>query len=252
MTFLSADEVRRLEPAVSPAVVGALHFPRSSWVDNVELVRALVRAGERRGVRYITGQAVDALVRAGDRVTGVRAGELGVVEAAVVVLTAGAWSGGITGVPAELRVRPVKGQIVAFDNAAALVRHVIFRDDVYLVPRLSGECLFGATVEDGVADRAVTVDGMAWLMEELTRTAPGVGRHRFLRAWAGLRPATEDGVPVIGPWPGLSGLVVATGHYRNGILMTPVTARIVCEYVTQGRASLPVAAVLPDRLLRGR
>jgi glycine oxidase len=132
------------------------------------------------------------------------------------------------------------------------VRHVIFRDDGYLVPRLSGECLFGATVEDGVADRDVTLDGMAWLMEELFNTAPGVGRLRFLRAWAGLRPATEDGLPVVGPWPGLPGLLVATGHYRNGIALTPVTARIIRDYVTEGKSPLLVAALRPDRLLRGR
>jgi glycine oxidase len=154
--------------------------------------------------------------------------------------------------PAELRVRPVKGQILAFDNRDALVRHVIFRDDVYVVPRLSGECLFGATVEDGVADRDVTVDGLAWLVAQLSATAPGVGQHRFVRAWAGLRPAAADGLPVVGPWPGLPGLLVATGHYRNGIALTPVTARIVRDYVVDGRSALPIAAIAPDRLVPRR
>ena len=249
-TFVSADDLRRLEPAVSLAALGALHLPRSSWVDNVRLVRALVRAGERRGVRYVLGAPVEALVRSGDRVTGVHAGTLGVIDTPVVILAAGAWSGAIGGAPAGLTVRPVKGQILAFDNAPALVRHVVFREDVYLVPRLSGECLFGATIEDGVADRDVTLEGLGWLLGEAFRTAPGLGSLRFLRAWAGLRPATEDGLPVVGPWPGTSGLVVATGHYRNGILLTPVTARIIRDYVVEGRSSLPGAALLPDRLVR--
>ena len=249
-SFVSADELRRLEPAVSPAALGALHLPRSSWVDNVRLVRGLVRAGERRGVRYVLGEPVDALVRAGDRVTGVRAGTLGVVETGLVVLAAGAWSGAIDGAPAGLAVRPVKGQILAFANPPPLVQHVLFRDDVYLVPRLSGECLFGATVEDGVADRDVTLEGLGWLLEEAFRTAPGLAGLRFLRAWAGLRPATEDGLPVVGPWPGAPGLLVATGHYRNGILMTPVTAQIIREYAVRGRSSLPAEALLPDRLAR--
>jgi glycine oxidase len=243
--FVSVDDLRRLEPAVSPAAFGALHLPRSSWVDNVALVRALVRAGERRGVRYTVGQPVEALVRTGDRVTGVRAGALGVIEAPVVIVAAGAWSGAIEGAPTGLSVRPVKGQILAFDNASGLVRHVIFREDVYLVPRLSGECLFGATVEDGVADRHVTAEGLAWLLEEALRTAPGLGGVRFLRAWAGLRPATEDGLPVVGPWPGVPGLLVATGHYRNGITWTPVTAQIIRDYVIDGQCPLPVAALLP-------
>ena len=92
-TFLSAGDLRRLEPAVSPAALGALHLPHSSWVDNVQLVRALVRAGERRGVRYLVGQPVEALIRSGERVTGVRVGSLGAIEAAVVIVAAGAWSG---------------------------------------------------------------------------------------------------------------------------------------------------------------
>jgi glycine oxidase len=246
--FLAAEDLRRIEPAVSPEAAGALHLPRSSWVDNVRLVRALVQAGERRGVRYVIDEPVGALVRVGDRVSGVRTPRLGVVEGGVVILAAGAWSGGIEGGPPGLAVRPVKGQILAFDNASPRVRHAIFREDVYLVPRLSGECLFGATVEEGVADRDVTLDGLAWLLAEALRTAPGLGGLRFLRAWAGLRPALEDGLPAVGPWPGISGLMVATGHYRSGILLTPVTARIIRDHVVDGHCSLRASALLPDRL----
>ena len=252
VSFVTADELRRLEPAVSPAALGALHLPRSSWVDNVQLVRALVRAGERRGVHYLLGQPADTVVRAGDRVTGVQAGSHGTIEAGLVVLAAGAWTGAIGDLPVPLAVRPVKGQILAFANTPPTVRHVLFRDDVYLVPRLSGECLFGATVEDGVSDRDVTFEGLRWLLDEALRTAPGLAGLRFLRAWAGLRPATGDGLPAVGPWPGISGLLVATGHYRNGILMTPVTARIIRDYVVDGRSSLPVSGLLPDRLLDRR
>jgi glycine oxidase len=249
-SFVSADDLRRLEPAVTPDALGALHLPRSSWVDNPRLVQALVRAGERRGVRYVLGEPVEALVRAGDRVIGVRARTLGAIEAGLVILAAGAWSGAIAGAPEGLSVRPVKGQILAFANVPPLVRHVLFRDDVYLVPRLSGECLFGATVENGVADRDVTLEGLGWLLEEAFRTAPGLARLRFLRAWAGLRPATQDNLPVVGPWPGAPGLLVATGHYRNGILFTPVTAEIIRDYAVTGRSALPAAGLLPDRLAK--
>ena len=252
ITFLSAGDLRRLEPAVSPAALGALHLPRSSWVDNVQLVRALVQAGERRGVRYVLGQPAEALVRAGDQVTGVRVDGLGVIDAAVVIVAAGAWAGAIAGMPAGLTVRPVKGQILAFDNTPAVVRHVLFREDVYLVPRLSGECLFGATVEEGRADHDVTLEGLGWLLEQAFETAPGLAALRFLRAWAGLRPATEDGLPVVGPWPGAPGLLVATGHYRSGILFTPVTARLIRDYVIEGRSALPASTLLPDRLAPGR
>jgi glycine oxidase len=247
-SFVSGDELRRLEPAVGPAASGALHIARGSWVDNVQLVRALVRAGERHGVRYLLGEPVEALIQARDRVTGVRAGRHGVVEAGVVIVAAGAWSGKIAGMPPELAVRPVKGQILAFDNASGLVRHVIFHEDVYMVPRLSGECLFGATVEDGIENRDVTLEGLAWLLQEAFAAAPGLAGCRFLRAWTGLRPATADGLPVVGPWPGAPGLFVATGHFRSGILLTPVTARLIRDHVVDGRSALPGAALLPDRL----
>jgi glycine oxidase len=250
MSVVGQDELRRLEPAVSPAALGALFVARGSWVDNVQLVRALVRAAERRGVRYLVGQPVEALVRTGERVTGVRAGGHGIIEAGAVVLAAGAWSGRIAGAPTELGVRPVKGQIIAFDNTSGLVRHVSFHGDVYLVPRLSGECLFGATVEDGVENREVTLEGLAWLLREAFAAAPGLAGCRFLRGWAGLRPATDDGMPVVGPWPGAPGLFVATGHFRSGILMTPITARLIRDHVVDRRSSLPGAALLPDRLAR--
>jgi glycine oxidase len=250
LAFVSPDELRRLEPAVTPRALGALHAPRSSWVDNVKLVQALVRASERRGARLRPGVPVQALLRRGDRVTGVRtvAGE--VVGADRVVLAAGAWSGAIAGVPPELAVRPVKGQILAFANRPPRVRHVVFRNDVYLVPRLSGECLVGATVEEGVADRAVTLDGLRWLLEQAAGIAPGLADAPFLRVWAGLRPASPDGVPVVGPWPGLEGLVVATGHHRSGILLAPVTGRLVREWTTEGRTTVAADVLLPDRLRR--
>jgi glycine oxidase len=249
LTFLAAEDLRRLEPAVTPRALGALHVARGSWVDNVKLVRALARAGERRGVRYRLGEPVTALLRAGGRVVGVRTGA-GAIAADAVVVAAGAWTGAIAGVPAALALRPVKGQMLALANAPPIVRHVLYRDDVYLVPRLSGECLVGATVEDAGEDRTVTLAGVRWLVEAALATAPGLAGAPFLRAWAGLRPAPPDDRPVIGPWPGSPGLVVATGHYRSGILLAPGTARIVREWVLEGRSSLG-DAFLPDRLVHG-
>lgn len=249
LVFVPADDLRRLEPAITPHARGALHIPRSSWVDNPKLVRALALAGERRGVRYRLGEGVEALLREGDRVTGVRTGT-GVLGAGAVVLAAGAWSGAIAGAPPALALRPVKGQMLALANLPAVVRHVLYRGDVYLVPRRSGECLVGATLEEAGEDRAVTLEGLRWLLDEALRTAPGLAGAPFLRAWAGLRPATPDDRPVIGPWPGCPGLFVATGHYRNGILLTPVTARIVREWVMDGRSSIAADVFLPDRLVR--
>lgn len=248
--FLEADELRRLEPEVTPKARGGLLLPRNEWLNNERLVAALVRAGVRRGVRFVLGEPVEELLRAGDRVTGVRGRGLGTVRAGAVVLAAGAWTSEIAGVPPALRLRPVKGQMLALGHTPPLIQHVILRGEVYLVPRVGGECLVGATVEDGVHDKQVTAAALHWLLEEALAAVPGLTGRPLRRAWAGLRPASSDGLPVVGPWPGLAGLFVATGHFRSGILLMPLTARLIRDWVVDGRPAIPADAFLPDRLAR--
>ncbi len=250
LEFLAADDLFRIEPELTREARGGLLLPRNEWVNTGRLVAALVRAATRRGVRFLLGQPVEELLHAGGRVSGVRARGLGTMEAAAVVLAAGAFTNQIVGVPPPLRVRPVKGQMLALANEPPVIRHAVIREEVYLVPRVSGECLVGATVEDGVADKDVTPVALHWLLTEALLTVPAFARAPFRRAWAGLRPASPDSLPVVGPWPDLAGLFVATGHYRTGILLTPVTARIVREYLVSGRTSLPAEVFLPDRLVR--
>jgi glycine oxidase len=249
LAFLDAEELRRLEPGVTPEARGALHLPRNEWVNNGRLVTALVQAGARRGVTCVFGDPVEELLCASGRVRGVRTRDHGSREAAAVVLAAGAWSSAIRGAPAALRVRPVKGQMIALGSVPPILRHVVVREEIYLVPRASGECLVGATVEDGPHDKHVTAEGLRWLTSEALATVPALAGAPITRAWAGLRPASPDGFPVIGPWPGLAGLVVATAHFRSGILLTPVTARMVRDWIVDGRCALPGGAFLPDRLL---
>jgi glycine oxidase len=142
----------------------------------------------------------------------------------------------------------VKGQILALANDPPRFRHALLRGEVYLVPRMTGECIVGATVEDGLGDKAVTPDAVRWLLAEAAATVPALAGAAPLRAWAGIRPGSPDGLPVVGPWPDLSGLVVATGHNRSGILLAPVTARIVRDWIVSGRTDLPAAPFSPDRL----
>jgi glycine oxidase len=249
--FLTPEEVRDLEPEVTLEARGALFLPRNEWVDGARLVTALVRAATIRGVRFLLGQPVEELLRSGGRVTGVRARGIGTVEAGAVVLAAGAWASEIAGVPPQLRLRPVKGQMLALANDPPLISRAVIREEIYLVPRSTGECLVGATVEDGVADKTVTPSALHWLITEALTTVPAFGRAPFLRAWAGLRPASSDGLPVVGPWPVLPGLHVATGHFRSGILLAPVTAQIIRDWITKGRCQLPADRFLPDRLVKG-
>jgi glycine oxidase len=248
--FLTADEVHELEPEVTLEARGGLFLPRNEWVNAGRLVSALVRAATVRGVRFLLGQPVEALLRSGGRVTGVRARGIGTVEAGAVVLAAGAWASEIAGVPPELRLRPVKGQMLALGNDSPLISRAVVRDEIYLVPRSTGECLVGATVEDGVADRTVTPSALHWLITEALTTVPAFGRAPFLRAWAGLRPASADGLPVVGPWPDLPGLLVAAGHFRSGILLAPATAHIIRDWILRGRSPLPAERFLPDRLVK--
>jgi glycine oxidase len=249
--FLTAEEVRELEPEVTREARGGLFLPRNEWVNANSLVAALVRAATIRGARFLLGQPVEALLLSAGRVTGVHARGIGTVEAGAVVLAAGAWASQIAGVPPELGLRPVKGQMLALSNDPPHISRAVVRDEIYLVPRSTGECLVGATVEDGVADRTVTPAALHWLITEALLTVPALGRAPFLRAWAGLRPASSDGLPVVGPWPDLPGLLVAVGHFRSGILLTPVTAQIIRDWILKGRCPLPAERFLPDRLVKG-
>jgi glycine oxidase len=246
--FLGADALRALEPEVTPDARGGLLLPRNEWVNNGRLVFALVEGARRRGARIRLGGHVTELWRAGGRVTGVSGPGLDRIDAGTVVLAAGAWSGQIAGVPAALRPHPVKGQILALPNDPPRFRHALLRGEVYLVPRMTGECIVGATVEDGLGDKTVTPDAVRWLLAEAAATVPALAGVAPLRAWAGIRPGSPDGLPVVGPWPDLSGLVVATGHNRSGILLAPVTARIVRDWIVNGRTDLPAAPFSPDRL----
>jgi glycine oxidase len=246
--FLTTEALLALEPAVTPGARGGLLLPRNEWVNNGRLVFALVEGARRRGAEVRLRGDVTELHRAGGRVTGVSGPGLGRIDAGAVVLAAGAWSGQIAGAPAALRLHPVKGQILALPNDPPRFRHALIMGEVYLVPRRTGECIVGATVEEGLADKTVTSEAVRWLLAEAAATVPALAGVTPLRSWAGIRPGSPDGLPVVGPWPDLPGLVVATGHNRSGILLTPVTARIVRDWIVDGRTDLPAAPFSAERL----
>jgi glycine oxidase len=167
-----------------------------------------------------------------------------------VVVAAGAWSGALlAGIGAALPVGPVRGQMLSVSSSPPFLSHAVYGAGVYLVPRPSGELLIGATVDDAGFVRAVTPDGLAELIEGAVRVAPEIGRRAIVRTWCGFRPWAPDDLPVLGPWPGVAGLHVATGHYRNGILLAPITAKLLTECVMTGRAPAALAHFLPDRFL---
>jgi len=237
------------EPALAKDIPAVLFVKGDHWVNNERLVTAYASAGARRGVSIRTGAEVTAIVATDGRARGVVAdGER--LDADTVVLAAGAWSGRLApaGLPA-LPVAPVRGQMLAVSNVPPLLSHAVHGHEIYLVPRPSGELLVGATVEHAGFVRAVTPDGIGSLIEAAIRLVPGVGRRAITRTWSGLRPWAPDNAPILGPWPGAEGLVVATAHYRNGILLAPVTAALISQCVLTGKTPAALDPFLPQRFL---
>lgn len=253
VTRLRARDCRACEPALSTGVRGGILAEDDHQVDNRRLEEALRRAARRVGVELIAGRVTE-LVSKGGRVDGVRLGDGTTFQAGTVVLAAGCWSGHLGGVPEGLLppVRPLKGQILRLrtDPAAPLVgrtvRGLVRGTSVYLVPRSDGEVVVGATVEEQGFDATVTAGAVHELLRAARELVPGVDEAALAECWAGLRPASPDNAPLLGP-SRLDGLILVTGHGRNGILLTPVTADGIAEVVTTGHVPDHLVPFRPDR-----
>jgi glycine oxidase len=225
---------RELEPGLTPSLNGGVHAPEEGSVDPRALVAALLGALEAEGVELLTGSGVEAALLDGERVVGVRTEVGDELRAATVVLATGAWSGQATWLPEPARppVRPVKGQILELRvrDGAPPCRRIVASERVYLVPRPDGRLIVGATVEEQGFDTAVTAGGVHELLREAYRLLPDVAEMELVEATAGLRPGTPDNLPLVGPSP-IDGLLWATGHYRNGILLAPLTANAVADHL---------------------
>lgn len=232
--WLTAADARRREPHLHPNLAAAVFSPADHQVDNRLVVRALERAFVAAGGTLRTHAPVEAIEIGDGRVAGVRVA--GARQPAdVVVVAAGAWSGQIHGLPVPLPVRPVKGQMLALrmDPAAPLLRHVVWAPRAYMVPRGDGRLIVGGTTEERGFDPSLTAGGILALLEGAWRAVPGIEERPIDEMWVGFRPGSRDDAPVLGPG-GVPGLVLATGHHRNGILLTPVTADAVARFVLEG------------------
>ena len=247
--WLSAAEARQREPHLRPGIPGAVLSPGDHQVENRRLALALAEAARRAGVLLHEHCPVRRVELSDGRACGVVL-DRGRERADVIVLAAGAWSREIGGIPpAHLPpVRPIKGQMLALrmDPAAPLLRHVIWLPRGYLVPRLDGRLVIGGTVEERGFDDTVTAGGLLALLEGAWRAVPAIEELPVAETWVGFRPGSRDDAPLLGP-SGLDGLVLATGHHRNGILLTPVTAEKVSDYVLTGRLPDSLRPFSPER-----
>jgi glycine oxidase len=247
--WLTGDEARRLEPCVSANVRRALRFPKDFQVENRRLVDALVRTNEELGTYLVTGSSVSSVRIEHKRVRGVEISS-GFVDAPIVVIAAGAWASLIKSADAKLPaigVEPVRGQMLCFAAHPQIARHVIYSSSGYLVPRRDGRVLAGSTAEHVGFDKRATVEGVAAIKAMALEIAPSMAALPVVDSWAGFRPRATDGLPVLGPCAGIGGLFYATGHYRNGILLAPITGQVCANAIVDGIMPDSVKAFSPDR-----
>lgn len=231
LSWLDAEAARALEPGLAPGLLGALFSPLDGQVDNRRLATALFAACKGAGVRLHERQGIDRILIERNRVVGIAVrGEM--IRTDRLVLAAGAWSGAIEGLSDESRppVRPLKGQMVALRAAdpAQLPRHVVWGPGLYCVPRRDGRLLLGATSEEAGFDTGLTAGGIGGLLSAAAALFPATAGFGFEEVWAGLRPATPDGLPILGE-TAIQGLFMATGHHRNGILLLPITTAVLAD-----------------------
>ena len=244
--WLPPRRCRDLEPGLTPSFHGGVFAPAEAAVDPRALTRVLAAACASEGVEIRAGCEVVGGVFDGERLVGVRFDHAGSEElrADHVVLASGAWSGAIDWLPEPARppVRPVKGQVLELRarGGEPPARHILASERVYLVPRCDGRLVVGATVEEMGFDAAVTAGGVHELLREVYRLLPDIAEMELLGATAGLRPGTPDNLPLVGPGA-IEGLVLATGHFRNGILLAPLAAEAVADLVCGNRRSSFVA-----------
>lgn len=246
---LSAHEALGLEPCVSRDVRSALLFPLDAQVENRRLVAALVAAARRYGVRLITGTHVESISIERGRVAGVETAR-GRVRSPLVVLAGGAWASFVALSDSRapvVRIEPVRGQMLCFEALQRPFRHVVYSPRGYVVPRMDGRLLAGSTTEHAGFDKRVTGAGVNTITTHALEIAPMIGDLPLIDMWAGLRPRSLDDLPVIGACAEVGGLCYATGHYRNGILLAPITAELIAEQVFSGVTPSLLRAFTPDR-----
>jgi glycine oxidase len=244
---LTARETRTMEPFLSPDVRESLFFPDDHQVENRKLLHALEKYAETNRIEIRENTEIKELLMENGEITGAQS-DAEKFFAGTVVLATGAWTSLVKAEGLIMpKIKPVRGQMIAFHTAKRLFQKVIYSPRGYLVPRADGRVLAGATVEDAGFDKSVTDAGIALLWETAMEIAPSFVNLEIAEKWAGLRPLSADGLPVLGNFPPAENLYLATAHYRNGILLAPLTAKILAESIVENVDSHYLKVFSPNR-----
>jgi glycine oxidase len=242
---LSAEDAREMEPALSPELEAAVFRPNEACVDNRALTKTVLVAAERSGVKIFATSNVQSIAKDGGRCNGfVVDGEK--FQSYWTIVAAGCHSAEIEGAAHYAPVRPAKGQMIALRAKDLSIERVLWSDHVYLVPRNDGRILAGATVEYVGFEKKVTAGGVQKIISAALQLASALADAQIEETWAGLRPDSPDHLPIIGPTD-LDGLLIATGHFRSGILLAPITAQLIREWITTQNVSQDWARFSPMR-----
>jgi glycine oxidase len=246
---ISVAEARRIEPALNASARVAAWLPDDGNVNSRALTEATLLAAKKEGAEILTRRGgVTSLAMESNRCTGVLTGEK-TISAGKVIIAAGSFSGTIPSIERYAPTRPVRGQMVALVADNMKLGHVVRSEKGYLVPHANGRILAGSTMEHAGFEKRVTPAGMQQILAAGEEIAPELAHSSVVETWSGLRPDTPDHLPSLGPTD-VDGLLIATGHYRNGILLTPITARLMREWVMEGRTSIDLTAFSPMRFAR--
>jgi len=251
---LGREEMLQLEPFLSSDIRGGLFFPRDNQVENRLLVDALARSARQAGVLVLENTGTRSLLTENDKITGAAAAS-GNFFAPVVVLATGAWSSFIKAGGSDkplVEVAPVRGQMICFHPAEKIFTRVIVSRDGYLVPRMNGRILAGSTLEKAGFDKTVTEEGVEFLRKNAYSLLPKLKDLEITEKWAGLRPCAADELPILGKYKNIEGLFIATAHFRNGILLTPLTAQIMADQILEGKDSRYLEVFSPNRFINAK
>jgi glycine oxidase len=247
---LRPEDARELEPSLSSELEAAALRPEEASIDNRAFTKAMLSAAKRSGVEIFAGSSVTGIVQGGGRCTGLKLGNE-MVSAKWTVIAAGCFSAEIDGVKEFAPVRPAKGQMVSLRADGLKIERVIWGEKIYIVPRNDGRILAGATVEYVGFDKQVTAGGVEKILSAAIEVIPEFANAQIEETWAGLRPDSPDHLPILGPTD-IDGLVIATGHFRSGVLLTPITARLVRQWITERSVEIDWERLSPMRFIEAR